>query len=106
MRVRIRLLLFFFPALHCWAQHGRHQLDGYVREEFTNVPVQSVALDVLSSGTRAAPATVSGMDGEFKIASLRDGDYYIIATKKGYDTVTTQASILAGFGTCGHDLPS
>jgi tetratricopeptide (TPR) repeat protein len=78
------------------AQHGGHQLAGYVREEPANVPVESVALDVLSSGTRAAPPVVSGIDGEFKFASLRDGDYYIIATKKNYDTVTMQVSILAG----------
>jgi tetratricopeptide (TPR) repeat protein len=78
------------------AQHGGHQFAGYVREEPANVPVESVALDVLSSGTRAAPPVVSGIDGEFKFASLRDGDYYIVASKKGYDTVTMQVSILAG----------
>ncbi|MBZ5664781.1 MAG: carboxypeptidase regulatory-like domain-containing protein [Acidobacteriia bacterium] len=95
MRLRLGSLLFLFAAPLCLAQHGGHQLAGYVREEPSNVPVQSVALDVLSSGTRAAPPVVSGMDGEFQFASLRDGDYYIVATKKGYDTVTTQVSILA-----------
>jgi tetratricopeptide (TPR) repeat protein len=96
MRLRLRSLLFLFATTLCLAQRGGHQLAGYVREEPSNTPVQSVALDVLSSGTRAAPPVVSGMDGEFQFASLRDGDYYIVATKKGYDTVTTQVSILAG----------
>jgi tetratricopeptide (TPR) repeat protein len=99
MRLRLGSLLFFFflvAAPLCVAQHGGHQLAGYVREEPANAPVESVALDVLSSGTRAAPPVVSGIDGEFKFASLRDGDYYIVASKKGYDAVTMQVSILAG----------
>ncbi|MBZ5656259.1 MAG: tetratricopeptide repeat protein [Acidobacteriia bacterium] len=96
MRPRIALLLLLLSAQLCFPQHDGHHLSGYVREETTNVPIQSVALELLSSGMRAAPAIVSGMDGEFRFAGLRDGDYYIVATKKGYETATVMASIMGG----------
>src|SRR5258707_2209448 len=96
MQGRFAFLLFLLNTHLCFPQPDGHHLAGYVREETTNVPVQSVALDVLSSGVRAAPAIVSGMDGEFRFAGLRDGNYSIIATKKGYDTATVVASIMGG----------
>jgi cytochrome c-type biogenesis protein CcmH/NrfG len=96
MRLRVGFVLFFLAAQLCFSQHSGHQFSGYVREENTNAPVQSVALEVLSSGQRAAPPVVSGMEGEFKFDGLHDGDYYITATKKGYDTATIQASIMGG----------
>ncbi len=95
MRLRLALFLLLVPTL-CFPQRTGHQLSGYVREETTNVPVDSVALEIFSSGQRVAPAVVSGMDGEFGFSGLRDGDYNIVATKKGYDTLTVQVSILSG----------
>ena len=95
MRRVFLFLLLLLTAQISFSQSG-HQISGFVREENSNNPVQSVALDVLSAGTRAAPPVVSGMDGEFKFAGLRDGDYYIVATKKGYDTITVEVSIMAG----------
>jgi len=96
MRSGFAGLLIFLSAQLCFSQHTGHQLNGYLREELTNVSVQNVALEVLSSGRRAAPPIVSGMDGEFQFAGLPDGDYYIVATKKGYDPITVHVSIMAG----------
>jgi len=39
---------------------------------------------------------ISGMDGEFRFVGLRNGDYSIVANKKGYDSATVPASIIAG----------
>ena len=95
MRSRFSLLLLLLSSQLCFAQRSGN-LSGHVREERTNVPVESVALDVLSSGTRAASPVMSGMDGEFQFPYLKDGDYYIVASKRGYDTVTISVSIIAG----------
>jgi len=95
MRSRFSLLLVLLSTQLCFPQRSGN-LSGHVREERTNVPVESVALEVLSSGTRAAAPVMSGMDGEFQFPYLKDGDYYIVASKGGYDTVTIPVSILAG----------
>ncbi len=95
MRSRFSLLLLLLSTQLCFPQRSGN-LSGHVREERTNVPVESVALEVLSSGTRAAAPVMSGMDGEFQFPYLKDGDYYIVASKGGYDTVTIPVSILAG----------
>lgn len=99
MRSGFAFLLLLLSIQLCFSQRGGGQLTGHVREETTNVPLQSVTLEVLSAGARAASPVVSGMDGEFQFPPLRDGDYYIVASKKGYDSVTTQVSILAGSAT-------
>jgi Tfp pilus assembly protein PilF len=96
MRSAFAFLLLLLSSQLCYSQRGGGQLSGHVREERTNVPLQSVTLEVLSAGTRAASPIVSGMDGEFQFPFLRDGDYYIVASQKGYDTVTVQVSIVAG----------
>jgi tetratricopeptide (TPR) repeat protein len=96
MRSGFVFLLLLLSTALCFSQRGGGQLSGHVREERTNVPLQSVTLEVLSAGTRAASPVVSGMEGEFQFPPLRDGDYYIVASKNGYDTVTVQVSILAG----------
>ena len=99
MLYSIGLLLLFLTAQLATAQRlgsGGHVLTGYVREEASNSPVQSASLEILSSGTRAAPTSITGTEGEFRIGGLRDGDYHIITTKQGYETVSTAVTVMKG----------
>lgn len=96
MHSRFAFLLFLLSTQVGFAQRGGGQLSGHVREEGTNIPLQSVSLEALSSGTRAASPVVTGIDGEFQFTAVRDGDYYVVATKRGYDTVTIHVSVLSG----------
>ncbi len=99
MRVGSRLLLFavFAAAQPLSAQaglsSGGHIVSGYVREEGTGATLSAVTLELYSSGQRAAPSAFSGMDGQFRFASVRDGDYYIVARKEGYIETTTRISV-------------
>ncbi len=99
MRTRFAVVLFVAAvcaALFAQGTGGGHVLTGHVREEGTDAPLQSVELEILSSGTRAAPSTTTGIDGEFKFGGLRDGEYFVSATKRGYETATLSVTILAG----------
>lgn len=71
-------------------------MGGHVRDEATHEPLQSVALEILASGGQAAPPATSGIEGEFRFGGLRDGDFQIRATKKGYEPVTVAVSIMVG----------
>jgi tetratricopeptide (TPR) repeat protein len=93
-RFTFLLLLLSFPL--CFLQSAVAQVHGAVRDETTNALLESVDLEVLSSGQRAAPPTVSNIDGQFHFGGLRDGDYYIIARKQGYETATVTAQVMAG----------
>jgi len=97
MRYWFGLVLLFVCTHLCFPQGG-HVVSGSVHEEATNSPISSVALEILSSGTRAAPAVMSGINGEFQFSGLRDGDFYIVASKEGYDTATVRVSVLIGGG--------
>ena len=96
MRYRVAFLLLISTAPLCVVQQASCQVGGYVREETTNAALESVSLEILSSGTRAAPATVSNIDGQFHFGGLRDGDFFIIARKDGYETATVSVSVMAG----------
>jgi cytochrome c-type biogenesis protein CcmH/NrfG len=89
-------LVLAVSAQPCFPQGGGHSIGGHVRDEATQEPLQSVALDIKASGMQAAPPTTSGIQGEFRFGGLRDGDFYVVATKKGYDTVTVTVSIMVG----------
>jgi tetratricopeptide (TPR) repeat protein len=90
------LLLLVVSAQRGLSQTVGHTIGGHVRDEATQEPLQSVALEIRASGAQAAPATTSGIGGEFRFAGLRDGDFYVTATKKGYETVTATVSIMVG----------
>jgi tetratricopeptide (TPR) repeat protein len=97
MRFHFALLLIVLTACLSTSQvRSGHQLGGYVREETSNTPIESVVLEILSSGQRAAPPAVSGTNGEFRFSALNDGDYNVVATKAGYDTTTMPVSIRSG----------
>lgn len=97
MRCRLAFLLLLLSTPIWFRQHADAQVSGYVREETTNTPLESVNLEILSSGTRAAPVAFSNIDGQFHFrGGLRDGDYYITASKEGYETATASASVMAG----------
>jgi tetratricopeptide (TPR) repeat protein len=96
MRYRLALLLLISAGPLCLMQQAGCQVGGYVREETTNAALESVSLEILSSGTRAAPSTVSNIDGQFHFGGLRDGDFYIIARKDGYESTTVSVSVMAG----------
>src|SRR5438309_1995020 len=82
-------------ALGILLQHGGgHIISGIVREEGTNSPINAVALQLLSSGNQASPSVTSGMQGEFSFRGIPDGDFSIIATKTGYDSVTVGVTVM------------
>jgi len=92
------ILVLVVSTQPCFPQSGGHTVGGHVRDEATQEPLQSVALEIKASGAQAAPPTTSGIEGEFRFAGLRDGDFYVVATKKGYETVTVTVSIMVGGG--------
>jgi carboxypeptidase family protein/tetratricopeptide repeat protein len=71
-----------------------HTISGIVRDDASNDPIQGVPLEILSSGSRAKPGIISGTDGEFRFGGLASGDYSIVATMNGYDTVTVNVAVL------------
>jgi tetratricopeptide (TPR) repeat protein len=96
LRYRFAFLLLLLSVPICFLEQAASQVNGYVRDEATNVLLESVDLEVLSSGQRAAPTTVSNIDGQFHFGGLRDGDYYVIARKQEYETATVSAQVMAG----------
>lgn len=76
------------------AQSGGHIISGFVREESSNSPLATVALQLLSSGRQARPSVTSGADGEFSFTGLPDGEFSIVATKTGYDSITIGVTIM------------
>jgi tetratricopeptide (TPR) repeat protein len=95
LRYRFSLLLLLTIPI-CFLRHAACQVNGSVRDETTNALLESVDLEVLSAGQRAAPPTVSNIDGQFRFGGLRDGDYYVIARRQGYETATVGAQVMAG----------
>jgi tetratricopeptide (TPR) repeat protein len=96
LRNRFAFLLVILSIPMCFLQRAICQVGGYVRDEATSAVLESVDLEILSSGTRAAPPAVSNIDGQFHFGGLRDGDYYIIARKDGYETATVSVAVMAG----------
>lgn len=101
MRYGLGFVLLLFLSLvastqPCFSQGGGHIVGGHVRDEATQEPLPSVALEIKASGAQAAPPTTSGIQGEFRFGGLRDGEFFVLATKKGYETVTVTVSIMPG----------
>ncbi len=71
-----------------------HVVTGYVRREYSNTPLSSAQLEILSSAGPAASTAFSGMDGAFRFDNLAVGEYYIIARLRGYDTVTVKLAVM------------
>jgi len=95
---RVRCVLFAIcllslPSAAQRMETGGHVVSGYVREESSSTAVESVALDIFSSGQRAAQTAYSNLDGQFAFAPVRDGDYYLVARKEGYTEATVRVSV-------------
>jgi hypothetical protein len=83
MRRQFALLLFVvLLSVPVVSQERGHSIKGFVRDEGTQAATSSASVEITMSGSRAAPSHQSGMNGEFTINGLRDGDYYISATKR------------------------
>ena len=98
--MRARLFLLSFPlallasvAATQMPESGGHNVSGFVREEGSQAPVQQVALEITSSGQRAAHTAYSNMEGEFSFGPVKDGEYYVVAKKDGYVETTVHVSV-------------
>jgi len=78
-------------AVPCAAQFdGRSEIVGTVRDDVTHEPLPGARVQlVLGEGKQSAPDEYSGSNGEFTFRS-RKGDYYVMASKEGYQTARVQ----------------
>ncbi len=96
MAVWLGMALLGVAGAGCWAQErGEHNVVGYVREEGTSVAIPGVRLEISqSAGASSYPPALSGIDGAFAFHDLAEAVYVITATKSGYDTTTTNVTIM------------
>jgi tetratricopeptide (TPR) repeat protein len=85
----VALLLFIFA---CSAQaqiasrmSGEARVQGYVREERSQQALPNVHVEISASGGQAPPASITGLDGQFRFSGIQDGEYDIVVNEKGYE---------------------
>jgi len=80
-------------ALHA-QERGDHILTGYVREEGNNVPIPAATLEISRSGGQGRSPVITGLEGDFLITGLQEGEYVITAKKNGFESASVTVSIV------------
>jgi len=89
------LLLTIVGAFALLAQEmGDHIITGYVREEGNSDPIAAATLEISHSGSPAHAQVVSGIDGEFVLSGLQEGEYVITAKKDGFTLASVTVSVM------------
>lgn len=89
------LLLLTVGAGALLAQDSNsHAISGIIREEGSNRPISSATVELLLLGVQVATPVFSGMEGEFVFHGLEAGDYVVLATKDGFNSVRVDVRVL------------
>ena len=89
-RLLFTTILFFFGALTLWAQDN--SIKGFVYEESTGEPMMFT--NVYLKGTTFGSTT--NENGYFNINRIPDGNYTLLITSVGYDTISERFSLSKG----------
>jgi len=73
------------------AAPGTATLEGYVRDASTNQPVTGAKIDLIGG-----LSMISSSTGYFKFTALLPGDYTLVCSRDGYDTLTNVISLIEG----------
>jgi len=75
-------------------------LTGYAFYAGTSIPIASVNISVQSK------SAISGIDGYYEIDDVPEGDQTLIATKEGYDNVSSNIKLVSGTNNCNIEITS
>ena len=80
-----RALLFVAATTAtAWAQSGRAELSGTVRDP-SGLAVSAVAVEARENGTGAVRRATTDQSGEFHFLALTPGEYALTAAKDGFE---------------------
>jgi uncharacterized protein (TIGR02145 family) len=96
----IALLVVLFIGCNADEEVSYCDLSGYAFYAGTSIPIASVNISVQSK------SAITDIDGFYEIDDIPDGNHTLIASKDGYDNVTSNIKLISGTNNCNVEITS
>src|SRR6185312_81790 len=87
------VVIFCCAALPCFAQAGRAEMSGVVRDA-SGLPVPRASIEAEELGTKAPFRTTCGEHGEYHLLGLPVGQYVLTVEQQGFRTYRRSGIVL------------